>query len=251
MLIYMFDRRKTMRLNKYIAQSGLTSRRKADELIFNGNVKVNNITVKEPGLQVGEDDKVYVNGRLIKTEDKKIYIALNKPAGFVTTLKDEFERPTVVELLTDVSQRVFPVGRLDYNTTGLLLLTNDGDLAYKLTHPKHEITKVYRAKIAGNISDAKLRKLRTGIDIGGYVTRRARVDVVRQHSKYTVVEIEIHEGKNRQIRKMFKAVGHPVQELERIAIGEIRLGRLLQGHYRKLTEKEIEYLREATGALKI
>ncbi len=240
-----------MRLNKYIAQSGLASRRKADELIFNGNVKVNNITVKEPGVQVDEDDKVYVNGRLIKAEDKKIYIALNKPAGFVTTLKDEFERPTVVDLLTDVNQRVFPVGRLDYNTTGLLLLTNDGDLAYKLTHPKHEITKVYRAKVAGNISDAKLHKLRSGVDIGGYVTRRARVDVVRQQSKYTVVEIEIHEGKNRQIRKMFKAVGHPVQELERIAIGKIRLGRLLQGHYRKLTEKELEYLREVTGALKI
>ncbi len=233
-----------MRLNKYIAQSGLTSRRKADELIFNGNVKVNNMTVKEPGVQVGETDKVYVNGKLIKAEEKKVYIALNKPAGFVTTLKDEFERPTVIDLLTDVSQRVFPVGRLDYNTTGLLLLTNDGDMAYKLTHPKHEITKTYRAKIAGNISDAKLRKLRAGVDIGGYVTRRARVDIIKQQSKYTIVEIEIHEGKNRQIRKMCKAVGHPVQELERVAIGEIRLGRLLQGHYRKLTSKELEYLKD-------
>lgn len=233
-----------MRLNKYIANSGIASRRKADELIFNGNVKVNGISVKEPGYRVQPDDNVYVNGNKVAVSDKKVYIALNKPAGYVTTMKDEFERPIVSELVRDIPERIFPVGRLDYNTTGLLIMTNDGDFAYTLTHPKHEVTKTYRARVAGVISDAKLNSLRKGVDIGGYITAKARVRVVKQHERSTIVEIEIHEGKNRQVRKMFKVVGCPVQELSRIAIGDVKLGRLREGHYRKLTAEEIEYLRK-------
>lgn len=231
-----------MRLNKYISNAGITSRRKADELIFNSNVKVNGITVREPGYQVMDDDRVEVNGTPVVMTKEKIYIALNKPLGYVTTMKDEFGRATVADLVTDFSERLFPVGRLDYNTTGLLIMTNDGDMAYKLMHPKHEVTKTYRVRVAGYISDSKINKLRRGVDIGGFVTSRARVQVVKQLERSTVLEIEIHEGKNRQVRKMFKAVGHPVQELERIAIGEIKLGRLKTGSYRKLTKSEVEYL---------
>ena len=220
-----------MRLNKYIAASGTASRRKADELVFNGNVRVNGMVVKEPGYQVQPDDTVEVNGSRIIASDKKVYIAMNKPLGYVTTMKDQFGRPAVADLVTDIEERVFPVGRLDYNTTGLLLLTNDGDLAY-------------RVRVAGWLSDTKIAKLRRGVDIGGYVTARAQVKVVKQMERSTVVEITIHEGKNRQVRKMFRAVGCPVQELERISIGDIRLGRLSPGHYRKLTKQEIDYLKK-------
>lgn len=231
------------RLNKFISNSGLTSRRKADELIFNGNVRVNGVTIKEPGFQVTPDDKVRVNGRPVLAQTEKTYVVINKPLGYVTTMDDEYNRPIVADLVSDFEERLFPVGRLDYNTTGLLIMTNDGDMAYRLTHPKHEVTKTYRARIAGYISDTKLNMLRRGVDIGGFVTSRARVQVVKQLKRSTIVEIEIHEGKNRQVRKMFSKVGHPVQELERIAIGKIKLGRLATGHYRKLTEDEIKYLK--------
>ena len=174
--------------------------------------------------------------------EKKVYRALNKPLGYVTTVKDQYDRPTVMDIVTDINERLFPVGRLDYNTTGLLILTNDGDLAYRLTHPRHEIVKTYRALVSGYLSDGKIAKLRKGVDIGGFVTSEADVKLIRQMKNSTLVEIGIREGKNRQIRKMFRAVGCPVQQLERTAIGNIKLGRLLQGHYRKLKGDEIEYI---------
>ena len=232
-----------MRINKYIAQAGVASRRKADELIAAGNVKVNGAVLREPGYNVEEGDRVEVNGRLIEAQENKVYILLNKPLGYVTTVSDDKERLTVMDLVKDVDARIFPVGRLDYNTSGMLIMTNDGDFAYKLTHPKHELTKTYRARVAGVLSTEKVWKLRNGVDIGGFVTSKARVDVVKGLPKSTIVDITIHEGKNRQVRKMFKAVGNNVQELERIAIGDIRLGRLAEGHYRKLTREEIEYLK--------
>lgn len=232
-----------MRINKYIAQAGIASRRKADELIAAGNVKVNGLVLKEPGYDVVEGDVVEVNGRRIQAEEKKVYILLNKPIGYVTTVSDDKERPTVMDLVKDVDARIFPVGRLDYNTSGMLILTNDGDFAYKVTHPKHELNKTYRARVAGVLSNEKVWKLRKGVDIGGFVTSPAKVEVVKGLPRSTVVDITIHEGKNRQVRKMFKAVGNNVQELERIAIGDIRLGRLAEGHYRKLTREEVEYLK--------
>lgn len=231
-----------MRLNKYIAQVGIASRRKADELTANGNVKVNGKVMKEQGYKVQDGDVVEVNGVVIEPTGKTVYLALNKPLGYVTTMNDEHGRLTVADLVADVNERVFPVGRLDYNTTGLLIMTNDGNMAYKLMHPKHEVTKTYRARVAGYLSDTKISKLRRGVDIGGFVTSRARVQVIKQLERSTIVEIEIHEGKNRQVRKMFNAVGCPVQELERIAIGNIKLGHLRPGHYRKLTKEEVEYL---------
>ena len=233
-----------MRLNKYIAESGVASRRKADQLTVNGAVKINGKVMKEPGYDVKPEDTVEVNGRVLRPAAKKIYLALNKPMGYITTVSDEQGRPTVMDLITDVTERVFPVGRLDYNTTGLLILTNDGELSQKLTHPQHQVTKTYHARVSGVLSNERLNRLRNGVDIGGFVTSKARVEILKQAEKSTIVEIEISEGKNRQVRKMFTAVGCKVQELERVAMGEIRLGRLLQGHYRKLTATEVAYLKE-------
>ena len=232
-----------MRLNKYIAQAGVCSRRKADELIACGNVKINGAVVRELGTQVGDGDRVTVNGKLIEPAEKKVYVVLNKPMGYVTTMDDDRNRATVAQLVEDIPERLFPVGRLDYNTTGLLIMTNDGDLTYSLTHPKHEVWKTYVATVAGVISDQRIARLRKGVDIGGYVTAPAKVQVIRQMPRHAVVEIRIREGKNRQVRKMFAAVGNRVQSLERTGIGEIRLGRLMSGHYRKLTREEIEYLK--------
>ncbi len=232
-----------MRINKYIAQSGLCSRRKADELIANGNVKVNGAAMKEPGYDVQDTDTVEVNGRRIEAAAAPVYVLINKPLGMVTTVSDDKERLTVMEVVKDIDARLFPVGRLDYNTSGALIMTNDGDLAYRLTHPKHEVYKTYRARVAGVLSAEKMARLRKGVDIGGFVTSRAKVSIIKGNQHSTIVEIAIHEGKNRQVRKMFAAVGNPVQELERVAIGEIRLGHLKQGHYRKLTREEIEYLK--------
>ena len=232
-----------MRLNKYIADAGICSRRKADELIANGNVKVNKAVVKEMGYQVEDGDEVIVNGTKIETKGKKVYVVVNKPKGYITSMDDDKDRLTVAELVADIPERLFPVGRLDYNTTGLLIMTNDGQLTYTLTHPKHEVYKTYVAKVAGIISDKRLAMLRKGVDIGGFVTSPAKVKVIKQMPRHAVVEISIKEGKNRQVRKMFAAVGNKVQELQRVSIGEIRLGRLMEGHYRKLTKEEIEYLK--------
>lgn len=232
-----------MRINKYIAQAGIASRRKADQLIMSGNVKVNGAVMKEPGYDVAESDKVEVNGRLLENRTKLEYVLINKPAGMVTTVSDDKDRLTVMDVVKDIDARLFPVGRLDYNTSGALIMTNDGDMAYRLTHPKHEVYKTYRARVAGVLSNEKAAKLRKGVDIGGFVTSRAKVNIIKGNQHSTIVEISIREGKNRQVRKMFAAVGNPVQELERIAIGEIRLGHLRPSHYRKLTREEIEYLR--------
>ena len=232
-----------MRINKYIADAGICSRRKADELISNGNVKINGLTVKELGVDVAEGDVVEVNGSVIEAGRRKVYVAVNKPAGVITSMDDDRERETVADIVADIPERLFPVGRLDYNTTGLLIMTNDGQLTYTLTHPKHEVYKTYVAKVEGVLSGARAAKLRRGVDIGGFVTSPARVKVLKQMPRYAVVEISIREGKNRQVRKMFAAVGNKVQELKRTQIGEIRLGRLKEGHYRKLTREEIEYLK--------
>ena len=232
-----------MRINKYIAQAGICSRRKADELIANGNVKINGAVLKEPGYEVTDGDKIEVNGTQIDAKQKLEYVLINKPLGMVTTVSDDKERLTVMDVVADIDARLFPVGRLDYNTSGALIMTNDGEMAYRLTHPKHEVYKTYRARVAGILSNEKAARLRKGVDIGGFVTSPAKVNIIKGTQHSTIVEISIHEGKNRQVRKMFAAVGNPVQELERIAIGEIRLGHLKPGHYRKLTREEVEYLK--------
>ena len=233
-----------MRLNKYIAQSGVASRRKADELTLAGKVKINGVVMDQPGYDVQEGDVVTVNGQDIRPEKKMVYIVLNKPKGFVTTAKDDQDRPTVMDLVTDIEERIFPIGRLDYNTTGMLLMTNDGDLAYRLTHPKHHVYKTYRARVNGILSMDKAERLRRGVDIGGFVTSKSKVEILKHGDHSTIVEIQIYEGKNRQVRKMFASVGNKVIDLERIAIGDLHLGHLKSGHWRKLTQREIEYLQK-------
>ena len=245
-----------MRLNKYIAQAGVCSRRAADDLIKEGRVRINGAVLKEPGYDVREGDAVVVNGRSLDAPEKLVYYALNKPPGYVTTVKDEKDRPTVMSLLTDVDVRVFPVGRLDYDSCGLLLFTNDGELANRISRPSSHIEKTYLARLNGVPTTEQIWKLRNGIDIevtekdknGNRFTRRyhtkpAIVNMVSQASRECVLEITISEGKNRQIRKMAEAIGLRVLALERTAIGNIRLGRTRQGTYRKLTAEEVKYLK--------
>lgn len=231
-----------MRVNKFIASAGIASRRGADELIRNGQVRVNGRVLREPGYDVQKEDQVTVKGERIRPDKKTVYYMLNKPTGVITSSLDERGRVTVLDLVQDEKHRIFPVGRLDYNTSGLLFLTNDGDFAYHLTHPGNEVEKTYVVRIAGQIDKASIGKLRRGVDIGGAVTAPAYVKVLHWTRHSTVIEVIIHEGRNREIRRMFEAVGKPVQELKRIAVGNIRLGRLQEGQYRKLNPGEVNYL---------
>ena len=233
-----------VRLQKYIAMCGVASRRKAEELIEKGTVKVNGEKITELGtkVEIGAD-KVTVKGQEIKPEQKNFYIMLNKPTGYVSTVSDQFDRPTVLDLVgADIKSRIFPVGRLDYDTSGLLLLTNDGDFTYKVTHPKFELEKTYIALLKGGITIAGLNKLRRGVKIDDFTTAPAKVEIIDAKDGYTQVKITIHEGKNRQVRKMFDTVGSKVVELERISIGTVELGNLPLGHWRHLTSHEISYL---------
>jgi len=234
-----------MRLQKYIAMSGLTSRRKAEELILQGRVKVNGHVISQMGKNVEpEKDIVMVDDKVIRLEDNKVYIMLNKPKGYVTTLKDKHSDKIVLDLIKGIRERLFPIGRLDKDTTGLLLMTNDGDLAYKLTHPKHVVWKEYIATVKGNPENKKIKLLRDGVIIDGRRTSPACVEVIKKDKDSTVLKMKIYEGRNRQIRKMCKSIGHPVMELKRVAIGDVRLGNLEVGKWRYLTKEEIDYLKE-------
>ena len=235
-----------VRLQKYIAMCGVASRRKAEELIQEGRVSVNGSKVTEQGVKVeiGADD-VSVDGEPIKAKNKKYYIMLNKPVGYVSTAKDQFDRPTVVDLvkkdLTDV--RIFPVGRLDYETEGLLLLTNDGDFTYKVTHPKFHMEKTYIATVKGGMTISGMNKLRNGVYIDdNFKTSPAKAEILDAVDGHTFVKITIHEGKNRQVRKMFEAIGCTVVGLQRISIGTVELGNLPLGRWRHLTSHEVNYL---------
>lgn len=234
-----------VRLQKYIAMSGVASRRAAEELITSGRVMVNNQKITELGtkVEIGAD-VVMVDKDIVSPEVKKYYIMLNKPVGYVSTVSDQFDRPTVLDLVSeDIKSRIFPVGRLDYDTSGLLLLTNDGDFTYKVTHPKFNMDKTYVATIKGGITPKGLAQLRGGVIIEeNFKTSPAEVEMISCEKGYTKIKITIHEGKNRQVRKMFEAVGCKVTELERIKIGIVELGNLPLGRWRYLTSHEISYL---------
>lgn len=232
-----------MRLQKYMAQCGVASRRHAEELIRQGRVKVNGQTITEMGVLVSPKDKVEVNGRLIKQEKRMVYIMLNKPAGYVTTVSDPEGRRTVLDLVKDVEERIYPVGRLDYDTTGLLLLTNDGSFAHACTHPGKEITKTYIAEVSGMPSNDALHTLRRGVRLDGVMTAPADVDVLELKDKSTVLKIVIHEGKNRQVKRMCEAVGHPVIKLKRTSVGKLSLGDLKPGQWRYLSPQEVKLVR--------
>lgn len=232
-----------VRLQRYIAMSGAASRRGAEKLIEEGRVKVNGKLVTEQGTKVEIGcDKVEVDGLQVKAASKKIYIAVNKPAGYVTTVNDQFGRPTVMDLVSnDIHTRVFPVGRLDYETEGLLLMTNDGEWANKVTHPRYESSKKYYAVLKGVLTIPSLNKIRRGVMINGKRTSPAECEIMEIEGGLTLVEITIHEGRNRQVRKMFEAVGNPVKELKRVQIGNVQLGNLAEGRWRHLTSGEIGY----------
>ena len=235
-----------VRLQKYIAMCGVASRRAAEQLIADGRVCVNGEKVTEQGVKVEVGaDNVKVNGKLIKPSGKTYYVMLNKPVGYVSTVKDQFERPTVIDLIgSEINERIVPVGRLDYDTEGLLLLTNDGDFTYKVTHPKHNIDKTYIAVLRGGISIKGLAQLRSGVRLDdGFMTSPAKVEMLDAVDGHTTIKITIHEGKNRQVRRMFEAVGSKVVELQRISIGSVELGNLPLGRWRHLTSHEINYLK--------
>ena len=231
-----------MRINKYIASSGVTSRRKAEELVLAGKVKINGKVVSALATDVKETDQVTIEGKPIHTAENFVYYKLNKPKGYVSTVNDDKGRKTVMELMRGVHTRVFPVGRLDYDTEGLLLLTNDGDLSNILTRPKSEVEKVYYATIEGTISKDEVKTLSSGVEIDGYKTKPCSVVVMSENQNQTKLAITITEGKNRQIRKMLEAVNKTVTFLKRVQIGEIRLGGLSRGEYAQLNAKEVRYL---------
>lgn len=233
-----------MRLQKYMALSGVASRRKSEEMIKNGQVKVNNITITELGTIIDPDkDKVIVDDKAIKIESKKVYIMLNKPVGYVSTLRDEKDRRIVTDLIEGVPERIYPIGRLDADTTGLILLSNDGDLAFKLTHPSKKIPKKYIAIVEGTPNKKELEQIRNGILIDGRKTAPANVKVSKKFDEDSILEIEIHEGRNRQVKKMCEAINHPVKKLKRVSIGEIELGGLNIGNWRYLNDEELNYLK--------
>ncbi len=233
-----------VRLQKYIAMSGIASRRAAEGMIDEGRVKVNGKKVTEQGTKVETGrDTVTVDNKPVEIKDKKYYIMLNKPAGYVSTAKDQFDRPTVVDIVKEeVGTRIFPVGRLDYETEGLLLMTNDGDFTYKITHPKFQKDKTYIAVIHGGIAIPDLNRLRKGVKVEDYTTSPAQVEIMDAASGKTAIKITIHEGRNRQVRKMFDALGYTVIALKRIKIGELELGNLPVGRWRHLTSHEINCL---------
>ena len=232
-----------IRLQKFLADSGIASRRKGEELIKEGKVKVNGATVTELGLKIDESkDVVLFNNKEVKKSEELEYLLLHKPKGYITTVRDQFGRKSIMELI-DTENRLFPVGRLDYDTSGLLIITNDGELTYKLTHPKHNVEKTYVALVRGIPSNDKLDKLKKGIKLEEFTTAPAKVKIIETKGPNAVLEIKIREGKNRQVRRMCEAIGHFVIELKRTAIGEIVLSNIKEGEYRSLSQKEIGYLK--------
>lgn len=232
-----------MRLQKYLAEAQVASRRKAEEIILEGRVNVNGKKVTELGTKVeSEIDEITVDGKKVEICEKMVYIMLNKPEGCVTTVKDQFGRKSVIDYVKDVGERVYPVGRLDYDTSGLLIITNDGELTYRLTHPKHNIEKTYIAEVDKVPDEEAMKKFRNGIIIDGRKTAPAKIKIIKK-GKLTTLNIKIKEGRNRQVRKMCAAIGCNVITLKRIATGKLELGNLEKGKYRYLTDEEIKYIK--------
>lgn len=235
------------RLQKYIANQGITSRRKAEEAILEGRVQVNGKVINQLGFKIDpEKDEVYFDGKKIKKQEEKVYILLNKPIGYVTTVEDQFHRDTVMQLIKDCKTKVLPVGRLDMYTSGALLFSNDGDFIYHITHPKHEMTKTYTVTLKGIITTEEVEQLRKGVTIEEYTTRPAKVKILKtdEEKQISRLEIVIHEGKNRQVRKMCEAVGRKVLALHRSKVGTIEVKDLPLGKWRYLQPKEIESLKK-------
>ena len=232
-----------MRINKYLADCGVGSRRECDKLIAEGLVKIND-KVATLGSDVDENAHVTVRGKRVGDKQTAVYVMLHKPKGYVTTAKDELGRKTVLDLVGDIKQRIYPVGRLDYDTEGLLILTNDGELANRLTHPRNEVNKSYIARLSGQLTEAERRTVEKGVLIDGVKTAPAKVKILEKDEHHTRVEITIHEGRNRQIRRMLEAVGHQTLVLKRTKEGAVSIGFMQSGEYRALSAEELNALRQ-------
>ena len=233
------------RLQKFLANQGVCSRRKAEEYILDGKVKVNGQIITELGTKINpKKDKIEFNDKQVENEVKKVYILLNKPIGYISTVKDQFDRPTVMELLKKVKESVVPVGRLDMYTSGALILSNDGEFIYQVTHPKHEVNKTYQVTVKGKITNEEVETLSNGVNIGDYITKHAQVRIMKIDVEKNVsrIEITIHEGKNRQVRRMCEAIGKKVLALHRSKIGDIGVKNLKLGEFRYLTNKEVKQI---------
>ena len=238
-----------VRLNKFLAHAGVCSRREADQWIQEGRVKVNGRAVDELGIKIDPSrDRIEAGGRAVRAgEERPVFILLNKPAGPVVTVKDPFGRPTVMDLLPRLPARVFPVGRLDADSEGALLFTNDGETAFRLAHPRHGVVKDYEVRVEGAPSEGEIKKLGTGIFLEGRKTAPARLRVLRRGSHWTLLRVAIHEGRKREIRKMFEAVGYPVKALVRVEFAGLTLEGLRPGQWRYLKKAEIENLKKLAG----
>ncbi len=233
-----------MRLQKYLAKAGIASRRKSEALILEGRVKVNGVIVKEMGIIIDQSkDIVLFDDNKVALEKNQLVILLNKPKGYVSTVNDQFDRKTVIELIPDIKERLYPIGRLDYYSSGLLLLTNDGDLTYQLTHPKHHVSKVYRVKVDTTFRDEDIERFENGLEIDGYMTQKALLEVLERYPNQSILKITLNEGRNRQIRKMLEVLNYNVVDLERIMIGNLADPNLKPGQYRYLSETEINELK--------
>jgi len=239
---------KKERLNKILAISGITSRRRADELISSGLVTVNGLVEKRVGSKaVWGVDSINVDGHPVPDPPKKIYLLLNKPFGYVSTLHDPEGRPIIRDLVKDVKERIYPVGRLDFDSSGLLILTNDGELAFRLMHPKFHIPRTYKVIVEGVISDKSVERLKKGVSLDDGPTNPARVRIIETQQGRSVVRITIFEGRSREIRRMCEAVGHKILKLTRIGYGNLDLGDLKVGKYRHLKNVEVKALRKSVG----
>lgn len=232
-----------MRLQKYMAQCGIASRRKCEEMITAGRVAVNDIEIQKMGVDIQpEVDNITVDGKRIRPEVKKHYIIFNKPSGIVTTVHDQFGRKTIMSYFQDIPERIFPIGRLDYDSEGLLILTNDGELTYRLTHPKNQVKKTYIVKVKGIPTLDQLKVIQNGVILDRIKTAPADVKIMNNNENTSILEIQIHEGRNRQVRRMFELIGYSVINLRRSQIGSLSLGNLQPGEWRYLSDKEVHYL---------
>lgn len=234
---------KPVRLQKFLAHAGIASRRKCETIIESGRVQVDGKTVKTMGVKVTPGiEKITVDNKEIAAAEKHVYILLNKPKGYVTTVADPQGRPIVTSFLQNVKERVFPVGRLDLDTEGALLLTNDGELTQSILHPSNNVFKTYEAEVKGNPKSSDLRTLETGIMVEDKKTSPAKIRVIQKNKGNSIIQITIHEGRKRQVKKMFQAIGHPVLSLKRLAYGNLGLGNLAPGKYRFLKKNEIKLI---------
>lgn len=233
-----------IRLNKFLAQAGVASRREVDEMIVAGKIKVNGRIIRTLGSKIDDEkDRVEVGGKRVEKEGGWVYLMLNKPRGYLVTLKDPFQRPTIKELLPSLKRRIYPVGRLDYDSEGLLLLTNDGELAHRLAHPRYRVPKNYVVEVNGVPDSSKIARLERGVILDGKKTAPAQIAKLSGSAKKTLFRIEIHEGRKREVKRMFEAIDHRVLHLKRVGFGRLRLGNLKTGKWRFLSRKEVDSLK--------